>query len=60
MRVASTLQIADHLNDGARSAEKLASLTGSDADALYRLLRTCRRWYLSRRPGPNLCFDSDG
>jgi hypothetical protein len=39
IRVASTLRVADHLKDGARSAEELASLTQSNADALYRLLR---------------------
>ncbi|MCK1743025.1 methyltransferase [Bradyrhizobium sp. 139] len=39
IRVASALRIADHLKDGARSAEELASLTQSSSDALYRLLR---------------------
>jgi hypothetical protein len=39
IRVASTLRVADHLKDGARSADELASLTQSNADALYRLLR---------------------
>lgn len=39
IRVAATLRIADHLKDGARSAAELASLTESNADALYRLLR---------------------
>ena len=39
IRVASTLRIADHLNDGARSAAELASLTKSHPDSLYRLLR---------------------
>lgn len=39
IRVASTLRIADHLGDGARSAGELAALTNSHPDALYRLLR---------------------
>lgn len=39
IHVASTLRIADHLKDGPRSAEELAPLTQSHADALYRLLR---------------------
>jgi hypothetical protein len=39
IRVAATLRVADHLKDGARSADELASLTQSNADALYRLLR---------------------
>jgi O-methyltransferase/methyltransferase family protein len=37
--VASTLQVADHLTDGARSAGELAALTGSHPDSLYRLMR---------------------
>ena len=37
--VASALRVADHLKDDARSVEELASLTQSNADALYRLLR---------------------
>ncbi|MET0674496.1 MAG: methyltransferase [Bradyrhizobium sp.] len=37
--VAATLRIADHLRDGPRSAGDLASLTNSNAGALYRLLR---------------------
>jgi hypothetical protein len=37
--VAATLRIADHLNDGARSAGELAALTKSHPDSLYRLLR---------------------
>ena len=39
IRVAAVLRVADHLKDGARSADELASLTQSNADALYRLLR---------------------
>jgi hypothetical protein len=39
IRVVSTLRVADHLKDGARSTEELASLTQSNVDALYRLLR---------------------
>ena len=37
--VAATLRIADHLNDGARSAGELAALTKSHPGSLYRLLR---------------------
>jgi len=39
IHVAATLRIADHLNDGARSASELAALTKSHPDTLYRLLR---------------------
>lgn len=39
IRVAATLRIADHLNEGARSAGELAALTRSHPDSLYRLLR---------------------
>lgn len=39
IRVASVLRIADHLTDGARSADELAALTQSHPGALYRLLR---------------------
>jgi O-methyltransferase domain/Dimerisation domain len=39
IRVAATLRVADHLKDGPRSADDLASLTQSNAGALYRLLR---------------------
>jgi len=39
IHVASTLRIADHLTDGARSADELAALTHSHPSALYRLLR---------------------
>ena len=39
IRVASALRVADHLNDGARSAGELAALTKSHPDSLYRLLR---------------------
>ena len=39
IHVASTLRVADHLNDGARSAGELAALTKSHPDSLYRLLR---------------------
>jgi hypothetical protein len=39
IRVASTLRVADHLDDGARSADELAALTKSHPGSLYRLLR---------------------
>ncbi len=39
IHVASTLRVADHLSDGARSADELAVLTKSHPDSLYRLLR---------------------
>ncbi|MGY3149367.1 hypothetical protein ACVWYQ_006366 [Bradyrhizobium sp. USDA 3397] len=39
IHVASILRIADHLNDGVRSADELARVTKSHPDALYRLLR---------------------
>ncbi|MFB9902325.1 methyltransferase [Allokutzneria oryzae] len=35
------LRIADHLADGPRTAAELAELTGSDPDAMFRLLRAC-------------------
>ena len=39
IHAASTLRIADHLKDGPRSVDELASVTQSHAGALYRLLR---------------------
>ena len=39
IHVASTLRVADHLKDGPRSSDELASLTKSHAGSLYRLLR---------------------
>jgi O-methyltransferase domain/Dimerisation domain len=39
IRVASVLGVADHLKGGARSSAELATLTQSNPDALYRLLR---------------------
>src|SRR5690242_3320612 len=39
IRVAATLRVADHLNDGARSVGELSALTKSHPDSLYRLLR---------------------
>ena len=39
IHVAATVGVADHLRDGPRTSEELASLTGTDAGALYRLLR---------------------
>ena len=39
IRVASTLRVADHLSDRARSVGELAALTKSHPDSLYRLLR---------------------
>ena len=38
--IAAKLRIADHLRDGPRTAHALAQLTGSQPDALYRVLRT--------------------
>lgn len=37
--VAAHLRVADHLTGGSRSVEELAADTGSNADALYRILR---------------------
>src|SRR4051794_10856038 len=39
IHVAAVLGIADLLAAGAKSSEELAAETGSDPDALYRLLR---------------------
>jgi hypothetical protein len=39
IHVAATLRVADYLNDGPRSAGELATLTKSNPDTLYRLLR---------------------
>ena len=37
--VVATLGVADHLGDGSRTVEDLATRVGADAGALYRLLR---------------------
>jgi hypothetical protein len=39
LHVAATLGIADRLADGPRGCDELSRATGTDADALYRLLR---------------------
>jgi SAM-dependent methyltransferase len=39
LRVAATLELADHISSGATSIEELAERTGADADALGRLVR---------------------
>jgi DNA-binding IclR family transcriptional regulator len=39
VRVAATLRIADHIMEGLRTAPELAEATGTDADALERVLR---------------------
>jgi hypothetical protein len=39
IRVAATLRIADHVADGRDTAEKVAASTGSNTDAVDRLLR---------------------
>src|SRR5262245_44922359 len=39
VRVAATLRIADHIADGRHTAADLAGVTGTDPDALERLLR---------------------
>jgi hypothetical protein len=38
--VAASLKLPDHLAEGAKTAEELARLTGTDAAALYRVMRT--------------------
>jgi hypothetical protein len=40
LRTAAQLCLADHLADGPRTAQQLATLTSTHAPALYRLLRT--------------------
>ncbi len=40
LRVAAQLNLADHLADGAQTAADLAEVTGTNASALYRVLRT--------------------
>ena len=40
LRTAAQLCLADHLADGARTAEQLAAATNTHAPSLYRLLRT--------------------
>ena len=37
--LAATLKLADHLAEGPKTAEQLAPLTGTNAPALYRILR---------------------
>jgi hypothetical protein len=39
INVAARLRVADHLKDGPRSADELASATESNPDGLYRVLR---------------------
>lgn len=39
INVVAQLRVADHLNDGPRSVDELASMTESNPDGLYRVLR---------------------
>jgi SAM-dependent methyltransferase len=41
LHVVAKLKIADLLRDGARTSDQLARETGMNADALYRVLRSC-------------------
>jgi hypothetical protein len=40
IHLAATLRLPDHMAEGPRSAEELASVTGTHASALYRIMRT--------------------
>ena len=40
IHLTATLKLSDHLAEGAQNAEELATLTGTHAPALYRILRT--------------------
>ena len=40
MYVAAKLNLADHLLQGSKLADELASLTNTDAPSLYRFMRT--------------------
>ncbi|MEQ1948005.1 MAG: methyltransferase [Bryobacteraceae bacterium] len=40
VHLAATLKLPDHLANDTKTAEELADATGTDADALYRILRT--------------------
>jgi hypothetical protein len=53
VRVAATLRLADVMAGGAESVEELAQRTGTDADALGRLLRhlTCHGLFAQPSPG---------
>jgi hypothetical protein len=48
------LRIADHLRDGPQTARALARLTGSDPDALYRVLRALSSIGVFAEDGPDL------
>ena len=41
---AATLNLADHMADGATRTEELAERTGADASTLHRLLRALAHW----------------
>ncbi|MFC4015041.1 methyltransferase [Nonomuraea purpurea] len=53
VRVAATLRLADLIADGAGNVDELAERTGTDADALGRLLRhlTCHGVFAEASPG---------
>lgn len=53
VRVAATLRLADLLTDGPQDADTLAQRSGTDADALGRLLRhlTCHGVFAEASPG---------
>ncbi|MFB9837419.1 methyltransferase [Actinoallomurus acaciae] len=52
VRVAATLGLADLMAGGARHVDELAERTGTDADALHRLLRHLTRQGVFAEPSP--------
>src|SRR5215831_6647667 len=51
--VAARLQLADLLQDGPKTRAELAAVTGANADALVRLLRTLVSLGVFSEPAPN-------
>src|SRR5256885_15151058 len=50
--VAAKLAVADHLKSGPMAVEKLASVTGCHAPALYRLMRALAAFQIFREVEP--------
>ncbi|MBX3709650.1 MAG: hypothetical protein KIT56_01755 [Gammaproteobacteria bacterium] len=56
--VAAKFNIADHLKNGPKSVKKLASLTNSDADSLYRAIRCLVALGVFQQEGTSFALNS--
>lgn len=60
IKVAAELRLPDHIEAGAGTVERLAIVTGTDADSLARLLRYLATLGIVRRSGPGFVLTDMG